>query len=176
MEYLAGSQLPKQLSNPYLICDYCGGPYEVEECEEEPTTEHACLSGGDIYADPSLLPFYQNDDYTLWGNLVRRKEGEEGPEFDIRSTFKDDLGHFTQEKGLQLKGLDELVDEQQKDIGEWFNKLNSTFDNLDMPLVSQKDPMLAITTRAGTTTHDPLSRAHNPSPLIQVSLVKRRVM
>lgn len=67
MEYLAGSQLPKQLSNPYLICDYCGGPHEVEECGGETTTEHACLSGGDIYADPSLLPFYQNDDYTLWG-------------------------------------------------------------------------------------------------------------
>jgi hypothetical protein len=124
------------------------------------------LSGGDIYTDPSLLPFYQNDDYTLWGNLVRRKDGEEGPEFEIRSTFEDDLGHFTQEKGLQLKGLDELVDEQQKDIGEWFNKLNSTFDNLDMLSVSQKDPMLAITTRAGTTTKDPLSRAHKPSPLI----------
>ena len=115
------------------------------------------MSGGDIYADPSLLPFYQNDDYTLWGNLVKRKEGEEGPEFEIRSTFEDDLGHFTQEKGLQLKGLNELVDEQQDDIGEFFNKLNSALDNLETPSVSKKDPMLAITTRAGTTTKDPLT-------------------
>jgi hypothetical protein len=95
VEYLAGAQLPKQLSNPYLICDYCGAPHEAEECGIETTTEHACLSGGDIYADPSLLPFYQNDDYTLWGNLVKREEGEEGPEFKVRSTFEDDLGHFT---------------------------------------------------------------------------------
>jgi hypothetical protein len=87
VEYLAGLQTTKQLSNPYLICDYCGGPYEVEECGGETTTEHACLSGPDIYVDPSLLPFYQNDDYTLWGNLVKRKEGEEGPEYKIMSTF-----------------------------------------------------------------------------------------
>lgn len=30
--YLAGSRITKQLSNPYLTCDYCGAPHEVEEC------------------------------------------------------------------------------------------------------------------------------------------------
>ena len=67
---------------------------------------------------------------------MKRKEGEEGPEYKIRSTFEDDLGHFTQEKGLQLKGLDELIVEQQNDMEKWFNKLNATLDGHNRPPVS----------------------------------------
>ena len=107
VSYLAGSRKDKQLSIPYLIWDHCGGPHEIEECRGEPTTERAYLSSHDIFDDPSLLTFYQNDDFTPWGNLVRKEEGEKGPNLKIRSTFKDDLGHFTHEKILQLKGLDE---------------------------------------------------------------------
>lgn len=120
------------------------------------------MSGHDIYADPSLLPFYQNDDYTLWGNLVKRKEGEEGPVFKIRSTFEDDLGHFTLEKGLQLKGLDELITEQQNDMEKWFKKLNATFDGHNRPPVRKKYPLLAVTTRAGTKTKDPPYPSQHP--------------
>ncbi|GJW67299.1 reverse transcriptase domain-containing protein [Tanacetum coccineum] len=43
------------LKNPYLICDYCRGPYEADECEQNNPSEQVCLSGGDIYNDPSLL-------------------------------------------------------------------------------------------------------------------------
>ncbi|GKD26570.1 hypothetical protein Tco_1232784 [Tanacetum coccineum] len=46
------------LKNPYLICDYCGGSHEAYECEQNNPSEQVCLSGGDIYNDPSLLRFY----------------------------------------------------------------------------------------------------------------------
>ncbi|GJV22868.1 reverse transcriptase domain-containing protein [Tanacetum coccineum] len=50
------------LKNPYLICDYCKGPHEADECEQNNPSEQVYLFGGDIYNDPSLLRFYQNDD------------------------------------------------------------------------------------------------------------------
>ncbi|GKD04990.1 hypothetical protein Tco_1179964 [Tanacetum coccineum] len=49
------------LKNPSLICDYCEDSYEADECEQNNPSEQVCLSGGDIYNDPSLLKFYQND-------------------------------------------------------------------------------------------------------------------
>ncbi|GJV78395.1 hypothetical protein Tco_1509979 [Tanacetum coccineum] len=50
------------LKNPYLICDYYGGSHKADECKQNNPSEQVCLSGGDIYNDPSLLRFYQNDD------------------------------------------------------------------------------------------------------------------
>ncbi|GKC20756.1 hypothetical protein Tco_1022906, partial [Tanacetum coccineum] len=50
------------LKNLYLICDYYRGSHEADECEMNNPPEQACLSGGDIYNDPSLLRFYQNED------------------------------------------------------------------------------------------------------------------
>ncbi|GKC56829.1 hypothetical protein Tco_1084427, partial [Tanacetum coccineum] len=38
------------------------GSHEADECEQSNPSEQVCLSGGDIYTDPSLLRFYQNDD------------------------------------------------------------------------------------------------------------------
>ena len=127
----------------------------MEECGDDTTTEQACLSSHDIFGDPSLLTFYQNNDFTPWGNLVRSEEKGEGPNFKVRSTFEDDLGHFTLEKSLQLKGLDNLITSQQNDWRTKFAELNATLDCLGKPQVDQKDPLLAITTRAGTTTKDP---------------------
>ncbi|GJW97481.1 DNA-directed DNA polymerase [Tanacetum coccineum] len=72
------------LKNPYLICDYCGGSYEAEECSQNNPAEQVCLSGGDIYDDPSLLRFYQNDNILPWGNNKRKEKGEDGPERIIR--------------------------------------------------------------------------------------------
>ena len=112
MSCLKRSQNAQKLVNPYLICDQCGGPHEVEECRNEPTTEHVCLSGHDIFDDPSLLVYYQTSNDTSWGNYERKKEGEEGPEFKVRSTFEKDLGYFTHEKSLLLKGLDGSITEQ----------------------------------------------------------------
>nr|GEW81557.1 hypothetical protein [Tanacetum cinerariifolium] len=44
------------------------GPHEADECEQNNPSEQVRLSGGDIYNDPSLLRFYQNDDTLPWGN------------------------------------------------------------------------------------------------------------
>ncbi|GKC20182.1 reverse transcriptase domain-containing protein [Tanacetum coccineum] len=52
----------KSLKNVYLICDICGGAHEADECDQNISHEQVCLSGGDIYDDPSLLKFYQNND------------------------------------------------------------------------------------------------------------------
>jgi hypothetical protein len=145
-----------------LICVNCGGPHEVEECGEDTTTEHVCFSSHDIFDDPSLLTFYQNDDFTPWGNLVWRKEGEKGHDFKIKSTFEDDLGHLTYEKSLLLKGLDDLITEQQNDIEKRFLELNAALDGHNKPQVNQKDPLLAITTRAETTTKDPPYPSQHP--------------
>ncbi|GJY08341.1 hypothetical protein Tco_0375395 [Tanacetum coccineum] len=43
------------LKTPYLIYDYCGGSHEADECKQNDPAEQACLSGGDIYDDPSLM-------------------------------------------------------------------------------------------------------------------------
>ena len=155
VSYLNKSQPTKRLSNPYLICDQCGGPHEVEECNENATTEQACLSSHDILDDPSLLPFYQNNDFAPWGNLVKSDEEGEHPGYKIRSTFEDDLGYFVLEKDLQLKGLDNLFTSLEDSTRALFSKLEALLDCLGNPQTEQNDPLLAITTRAGTTTKDP---------------------
>ncbi|GJT52342.1 hypothetical protein Tco_0978499 [Tanacetum coccineum] len=57
----------------------CKGPHEADECEQNNPSEQVCLSGGDIYNDPSLLRFYQNDDTAPWGNNKRKEKEEDGP-------------------------------------------------------------------------------------------------
>nr|GEX46971.1 hypothetical protein [Tanacetum cinerariifolium] len=66
----------KTLRNLYLICNICGGAYEADECDSNKPREHVCLSGRDIYDNPSLLRFYQNGDIPPRGNIRRRTEGE----------------------------------------------------------------------------------------------------
>ncbi|GJS37745.1 hypothetical protein Tco_0536127 [Tanacetum coccineum] len=53
--------------------------HEADECKQLSQAEHVCLSEGDIYNDPSLLRFYQNDDTSPWGNNKRKEKGEDGP-------------------------------------------------------------------------------------------------
>ncbi|GJR78123.1 hypothetical protein Tco_0148908 [Tanacetum coccineum] len=48
--------------------------HEVDECDQNKPPEQVCLSRGDIYDDPSLLRFYQNDDIPPWGNNQQKKE------------------------------------------------------------------------------------------------------
>nr|GEZ24130.1 hypothetical protein [Tanacetum cinerariifolium] len=52
-------------------------------------TEQVCLSGADIYDDPSLLRFYQNDDFPPRGNNRRKEEGESGPNWVVGRKFED---------------------------------------------------------------------------------------
>nr|GEV94729.1 hypothetical protein [Tanacetum cinerariifolium]GEV96887.1 hypothetical protein [Tanacetum cinerariifolium] len=66
------------------------GSNEADKCEQNNLSEKVCMSGGDIYNDPSLLRFHQNDDTLPWGNSKRKKKGEDGPELIIRSKFKDE--------------------------------------------------------------------------------------
>nr|GEX97422.1 hypothetical protein [Tanacetum cinerariifolium] len=58
ISYLETSTRKVRLKNPYLICDYCKGPHEADEYKQTNQAEQVCLSGGDVYDDPSLLRFY----------------------------------------------------------------------------------------------------------------------
>ena len=87
---------------------------------------------------------------------MRRKEGEKGQDFKIRSTFENDLGHFTHEKDLLLKDLNDLVIDQQNDIETRFIELNATLDGHIKPKMNQKDPLLANTLSSLSRT--PLTR------------------
>ncbi|GJZ28003.1 hypothetical protein Tco_0572650 [Tanacetum coccineum] len=103
------------LKDPYLICNYCGGPHEAKECKQDNPAEQVCLSEGDIYDDPSLLRFYQNDDVTPWGNS-KQKEGDDGPEWVVRSKFEDELANFMLEKIFHTKGIREMLDQHHKEM------------------------------------------------------------
>ncbi|GKA41594.1 hypothetical protein Tco_0734254 [Tanacetum coccineum] len=105
LSYLTTPIRRKTLRNPYLICEICGGAHEADECDSDEPREQVCLSGGDIYDDPSLLRFYQNDDIPPWENLRQRKEGEEGPEWVVRRNFENKFSNFMLEKNLHAKGL-----------------------------------------------------------------------
>ncbi|GKA75138.1 hypothetical protein Tco_0781516 [Tanacetum coccineum] len=80
ISFLETPTLEVGLKTPYLICDYCGGSHEADECDQNNPSEQVCLSGGDIYNEPSLLRFYQNDDTSPWGNNKRKEKGEDGLE------------------------------------------------------------------------------------------------
>ncbi|GKE06108.1 hypothetical protein Tco_1398126 [Tanacetum coccineum] len=97
------------LKNPYLICDYCGGSHEADECKQTNRAEQVCLSGGDIYNDPSLLRFYQNDDTSPWGNRKRKEKGENDLEWVVRSKFEDKLANFMLEKKSHAKGIGDML-------------------------------------------------------------------
>ncbi|GKB52601.1 hypothetical protein Tco_0903354 [Tanacetum coccineum] len=103
------------VKKPYLICDYCGGPHEAEECKQDNPAEQVCLSGGDIYDDPSLLRFYQNDDVLPWGNR-KQKEGEDGPKWVVRSKFEDELANFMLKKKFHTKGIGEMLDQHHLEL------------------------------------------------------------
>ncbi|GJZ31276.1 hypothetical protein Tco_0576323 [Tanacetum coccineum] len=68
------------LKNPYLICDYCGGSHEADECKQTNRAEQVCLSEGDIYDDPSLM-----------------------------SKFEDELANFMLEKKSHAKGIRDML-------------------------------------------------------------------
>ncbi|GKA25501.1 hypothetical protein Tco_0711610 [Tanacetum coccineum] len=49
------------------------GSHEADECRQNNPAEQVYLSGGDIYDDPSLLRFYQNDDTSTMGEQKLKK-------------------------------------------------------------------------------------------------------
>ncbi|GJT74025.1 reverse transcriptase domain-containing protein [Tanacetum coccineum] len=117
--------------------------------------EQVCLSGGDIFDDPSLLIFYQNDNIPLWGNNRRKEEGEEDHEWVVRSKFKDGLSGFMLEKSFHMKGLGELLDQHHKEMHEQFSEILTAIRKSKTPTPKPDAPVFAITTRSGTSTRDP---------------------
>nr|GEW19829.1 hypothetical protein [Tanacetum cinerariifolium] len=111
------------LKNRYLNYDYYGGSQEADECERNNPVEQVCLSGGDIYDDPSLLRFYQNDDTLPWGNSKRKVKEEGGPEWVVRSKFKDKLANFMLDKKSHTKGIREMFDQHRKEMHEQFSQI-----------------------------------------------------
>ncbi|GKF86878.1 hypothetical protein Tco_0254705, partial [Tanacetum coccineum] len=92
-----------RLKNP--IRNYCEGSHKADECKQTNPTEQVCLSGGDIYDDPSLLRFYQNGNTPPWENSKRKEKGEDGPEWTVKSKFEDELANFMHEKKSHAKGM-----------------------------------------------------------------------
>ncbi|GKA36023.1 hypothetical protein Tco_0722514 [Tanacetum coccineum] len=135
------------LKNPYLICDYCGGSHEANECRQKNLAEHVYLSGGDIYDDLSLLRFYQNDDTPPWGNSKRKEKGEDGPEWVVRSKFEDELANFMLKKKSHTKGVGEMLDQHRKEMHEQFSQILSAIGKSETP--KPEAPTFAITTRSG---------------------------
>ncbi|GJY91222.1 reverse transcriptase [Tanacetum coccineum] len=103
LSYLTSATKGKNMKNPYLICDIYSRAHDADECDQVILREQVCLSGGDIYDDPSLLRFYPNNDVPPWGNSRIKEEGEDGPDWVIRSQFEDKLANYMMEKNFHLK-------------------------------------------------------------------------
>ncbi|GJZ60017.1 putative ribonuclease H-like domain-containing protein [Tanacetum coccineum] len=87
--------------NAYLICDIYGGAHEANECDQNMSHEQVCLSGGDIYDDPSLLKFYQNNDIPPYGNYIK-EEGEEDLHWVLRKRVSKEGMCYRQEVTLLM--------------------------------------------------------------------------
>ncbi|GJZ69194.1 ribonuclease H-like domain-containing protein [Tanacetum coccineum] len=129
------------------------GAHEADECHQNGPPEQVCMSGGDIYDDPSLLSIYQNDDIPPWGNSLRKKEGESSPDWVVRSKFKDELACFMLEKKFHTKGIGEMLDQHRKGMHEQFYQILSAIEESKIP--EPDAPTYAITTRSGTSIRDP---------------------
>ncbi|GJR73565.1 hypothetical protein Tco_0085930 [Tanacetum coccineum] len=141
------------LKNPYLICDYCGESHEADECMQTNRAEQVCLSRGDIYNDPSILRFYQNDNTSPWGNNKYTKKGENGPEWVVRSKFEDELANFMLEKKSHAKGIGDMLVQHHKELRGQYSQILSII-NKSMAL-KPKALTFAITTRSGISIQDP---------------------
>ncbi|GKF89902.1 hypothetical protein Tco_0263865, partial [Tanacetum coccineum] len=110
-------------------------------------------SGGDIYDDPSLLRFYQNDDTPPWGNNKRKEKGEDGPKWIVRSKFEDELANFMLEKKSYLKRIGDMLVQHRKELHKQYSQILSTINKSETP--EPEAPTFAITTRLGISTRDP---------------------
>ncbi|GJY95936.1 putative reverse transcriptase domain-containing protein [Tanacetum coccineum] len=127
--------------------------HKADECDQNNPVEQVCLSGGDIYDDPSLLRSYQNDDILPWGNSQRNKEGEVRPKWVVRSKFKDELSNFMLENKLRTKGIGEMLDQHRKGIHEQFSQILTTTGK--GRTLKPEALTFVITTRSRTSTRDP---------------------
>nr|GEV07637.1 hypothetical protein [Tanacetum cinerariifolium] len=87
------------------------------------------------------------------GKHMAKERGEEGPEWVVRSKFEDKFAYFMLEKYLHVKGLEEMLNQQRNKMHNQFSEILAMFEKIPTP-----DPdasTFSITTRSGTTTHDP---------------------
>ena len=153
------------MRNPYLICDFCGGAHEADECDQNNPTAQVCLSRGDIYDDPSLLRFYKNDDFRPLGNSRRKEVGENGPDWVVRSKFEDELAGFMLEKKFHAKGLGEILDQHRRGIHEQLSQILSEIRSNETP--NQMHRLLLSRSRLELSPVTPLpnsTRTNNYQP------------
>ncbi|GKB50450.1 hypothetical protein Tco_0901203 [Tanacetum coccineum] len=115
--------------------------------------EQVCLFRGDIYDDPSLLRFYQNDDTSPWGNNKRKGKGEDGPEWTIKSKFEDELANFMLEKKSHAKRIGDMLVQYHKELHEQYSQILSAINKSKTP--KPEAPTFTITTISGISTQDP---------------------
>ncbi|GJY34712.1 DNA-directed DNA polymerase [Tanacetum coccineum] len=125
ISYLETSTREVGLKTPYLICDYCGGSHEADECKQLCQAEQVCLSRGDIYNDPFLL----------------------------RNKFEDELANFMLEKKSHAKGIGDMLVQHRKELHEQYSQILSTISKSETP--KPEALTFAITTRSGIITQDP---------------------
>nr|GEY01784.1 hypothetical protein [Tanacetum cinerariifolium] len=130
------------------------GSHEADECERNNPVVQVCLSGRDIYDDPSLMRFYQNDVTPPCGNSKHKVKGYGGPEWVVRSKFKGELANFMLKKKSHTKGIGEMFDQHRKEMNEQFSQILSAIWGNKTP--KPKTPTFSITTRSGVRSRDPL--------------------
>ncbi|GJW14768.1 hypothetical protein Tco_0018901 [Tanacetum coccineum] len=121
--------------------------------QADPPGRAGMLIWGDIYDDPSLLRFYQNDDTPPWGNNKRKEKGEDGPEWIVRIKFEDELSNFMLKKKSHAEGIGDMLDPHRKELHEQFSQILSTIRKSETP--KPEAPTFAITTKSGVSTQDP---------------------
>ncbi|GJX02996.1 hypothetical protein Tco_0188912 [Tanacetum coccineum] len=114
---------------------------------------------------PHPLPFsqtlfYQNDYLPPWGNLRKWIEGEEVPDWVIRSQFEDKLANFIPEKDLHAKGLGEMLNERRNETRNQFSKILATLGKWtttrDPPYPSQPISTLVVSTVTTIKREEPI--------------------
>ncbi|GKD94567.1 DNA-directed DNA polymerase [Tanacetum coccineum] len=103
-----------------------------------------------------------------WENTRRRIEGEESPDWVIRSKFKDKLANFMLKKYLHAKRLGEMLNQQQSEMHNQSSQILATLGKIQTPTPELNTPTLAITTRSGITTRNPpYPNQSNSAPLVK---------
>ncbi|GJV62526.1 hypothetical protein Tco_1473354 [Tanacetum coccineum] len=100
-----------------------GRSNKADKCELNNPPEQVCLSGGDIYNDPSLLRFYQNNDTSPWGNRKWKEKREDVREWTVRSKYEDELANFMLEKKFHTKGIGDMLVQHRKGLHEQYSQI-----------------------------------------------------
>nr|GEU59632.1 hypothetical protein [Tanacetum cinerariifolium] len=86
------------------------GAHKVDKCDQNMPPEQVCLSRGDIYDDPSLLKFYQNDDVPSWGTGNEKKKEKAVLTWSSGENLRMNFLALCSKK-FQTKGLGEMLDQ-----------------------------------------------------------------